>query len=171
MPYLSTDNRRIPMYDTPEETISLYRIDTSTSLLIPEVKQTGIHAGFPSPATDYMQERIDLNRALIKNPASTFIADVTGDCMIDVFVANPCRVIVDRSETPCNNDIVIATLEGEFMVRLFEQKNGMLRLLPQNARKRYQPIVVREGMDFEIWGVVTQILIDPRVRHFYDRFS
>src|SRR5947209_17360358 len=84
--------------------------------------ETALPAGFPSPALDYMEERIDLSRELIDHPLSTFIVECTGDSMMGAFIPPKARLIVDRSLTAENGSIVVAVLSGEFTVK-FLRKN------------------------------------------------
>lgn len=120
---------------------------------------SAIPAGFPSPAADYMMEEIDLGKELMPRPLSTFIIKVTGDSMIDAHILPESKLVVDRSIKPRNNSIVVATINGEFTVKRFIKNSSGIRLMPANPR--YQPIPITEGMEFAVWGVVTQILIDP----------
>src|SRR6478735_12754878 len=83
-----------------------------------------VQAGFPSPAMDYMEERIDLNKEFIKHPLATFIVECTGDSMINAFIPPKARLIVDRSVSAKNGDIVLAVLNGEFTVK-YLRKNDL----------------------------------------------
>lgn len=78
-----------------------------------------VAAGFPSPATDYMQEPINLNEELIRHPSATYMIRVEGDSMVDVFIPNNALLIVDRALTVKNNDIILASLDGEFTVKSY----------------------------------------------------
>lgn len=120
---------------------------------------SSVAAGFPSPAADYMMEEIDLGKELIPKPLSTFVVRVTGDSMIDAHIPPNARLVVDRSLKPRNNSIVVAVVNGEFTVKRFFKNSSGIRLMPAN--KKYQPIPITEGMEFSVWGIVTQILIDP----------
>ncbi len=148
--------------DSPNDVIKVYRVDVERSVLIEMISDSGVHAGFPSPATDYLQEKIDLNKLLIRNPSATFITDCSGDSMIDAFIARKCRLIVDRSEIPCHDDLLLVTVDGGFLVRRLEVKDGKRRLHPCNQAKNYPVVELSRETDYEFWGVVTQILIDPR---------
>ena len=116
-------------------------------------------AGFPSPANDYLEERIDLNREIIKHPLSTFIIDCEGDSMINAFIPPKCRLLVDRSVKPKNGDIVLAILNGDFTVKYFKKNDHKCWLVPAN--KKYRDIEITQKMDMQVWGVVIQILINP----------
>jgi DNA polymerase V len=117
-------------------------------------------AGFPSPALDYMEERIDLNEIFIKHPLATFIVECTGDSMIEAFIPPKAKLIVDRSLTPKNGDIVLAVVNGEFTVKFLKKNDIKCLLVPAN--RKYQDIKFEEGMTMEIWGVVTTILTDVK---------
>ena len=128
------------------------------TLVIPYV-QNKVKAGFPSPANDYLEERIDLNREMIKHPLSTFIIDCEGDSMINAFIPPKCRLLVDRSVKPKNGDIVLAILNGDFTVKYFKKNDLKCWLIPAN--KKYRDIEITQEMDMQVWGVVIQILINP----------
>ncbi|MDQ6902449.1 MAG: translesion error-prone DNA polymerase V autoproteolytic subunit [Bacteroidota bacterium] len=119
-----------------------------------------VKAGFPSPAQDYIEDRIDLNDLFIKHPHSTFIVECSGDSMIDAFIPPKAKLIVDRSLTANNGDIVLAVLNGEFTVKYPQKNFAKTKLIPAN--KKYHDIEMQEGMQMEVWGVVTGIMIDPK---------
>jgi DNA polymerase V len=112
-----------------------------------------ISAGFPSPADDYIEKKLDLNEHLIKHPAATFFVRVSGDSMSDASIKSGDILIVDRALLPKNNSIIIAILDGEFTVKRIKIKNNEYYLEPAN--KKYSSIKITEDMDFESWGVVT----------------
>ena len=115
-----------------------------------------VSAGFPSPATDYMESKLDLNEYLIKHPAATFIVKAKGSSMIDVGILSEDLLIVDRSIIPKNNDIVIASIFGDLTVKRFQKKENSLFLLSANSD--YPSIQVKEEMECFIWGIVTYII-------------
>ena len=115
-----------------------------------------VSAGFPSPATDYMENKLDLNEYLIKQPASTFIVKAKGLSMTDAGILSGDLLIVDRSITPKNNDIVIASIFGDLTVKKLQKKENSLFLLSANSD--YPSIQVKEEMECFIWGVVTYII-------------
>ncbi len=114
--------------------------------------QSSVQAGFPSPATDHIEKFLDLNEHLIEKPAATFFVRVSGDSMKDAGIHDGDLIIVDRSKTPVNNSIVLAIVNGEFTVKRLNKKGDQIQLCPEN--KNYSPITIKEGMDFEVWGVV-----------------
>ncbi|WP_394700531.1 LexA family protein [Thiomicrorhabdus sp.] len=110
-------------------------------------------AGFPSPAEDYVETRLDLNEKLIRNQEATFLLRVQGDSMRDVGILDGDILIVDRSVTPADGKIVIAALDGDLTVKRLKIRDGRTWLLPENPD--YRPIEIREESDMVIWGVVT----------------
>ncbi|MEE3717957.1 translesion error-prone DNA polymerase V autoproteolytic subunit [Tumidithrix elongata RA019] len=115
-----------------------------------------VSAGFPSPAEDYIEGRLDLNRYLVKHPAATFFVRVTGDSMIDAGIHPGDLLIVDRAIAPTNGKIVIAVLNGELTVKRVRQSKQKLLLIPENPQ--YPSLEIRSEMDFQIWGVVTNVI-------------
>ena len=115
-----------------------------------------IKAGFPSPADDYIEKKLDLNEYLIKHPAATFFVRVEGESMIDAGIHSGDILIVDKSIEVKDNNIVIAAINGEFTVKRISKKNGKLFLLPEN--NSFQPIEVSIEEDFSIFGVVTCVI-------------
>ena len=121
--------------------------------------RANVPAGFPSPALDYLEERIDLNKELIKHPLSTFIVDCEGTSMINAFIPPKARLVVDKSITPKNGDIVLAVLNGEFTVKYLKKNEHKCWLVPAN--KKYKEIEITAEMNMQVWGVVVAILINP----------
>lgn len=130
----------------------LFRADTAT--ILPLIfADGGIRAGFPSPAQDYISESIDLNRTLIKHPASTFYARVIGDSMIDEGINEGDILIIDRSIEADHGDLAVCCLDGEFTLkRLCLNRGDRIYLMPAN--RKYRPIEVTRENDFMVWGVV-----------------
>lgn len=115
-----------------------------------------IHAGFPSPAADYMKGFIDLNRELVRHPESTFFGRVVGDSMADADVHEGDVIVIDKSLSPSDGDMVVCFLDGEFCLKYISLRKDGLWLLPGN--RRYSPIHVSEGSNFTAWGVVTYVI-------------
>ncbi len=113
-------------------------------------------AGFPSPADDYIEERLDLNEKLIRNKEATFLLVVQGDSMQNIGIKDGDTLIVDRSLEPKDGKIVIAALDGELTVKRLSMKSTGTWLVPENDD--YPPILVREESDIVIWGVVTSAI-------------
>lgn len=112
-----------------------------------------VAAGFPSPAEDYIEARLDLNDKLIRNKEATFLLSVQGDSMKDVGIMDGDILVVDRSIEPQDGKIVIAALDGELTVKRLSIKSTGTWLVPENDD--YPPIAVKEEADIVIWGVVT----------------
>lgn len=115
-----------------------------------------VSAGFPSPADDYLEGKLDLNDFLITNPAATFLVRVTGDSMIDAGIHSGDLLIVDRSLMPSDRNIVIAVINGELTVKRLRYKKNQLFLYAEN--KEYKPIEITQEMNFEVWGVVKTVV-------------
>jgi DNA polymerase V len=115
-----------------------------------------VSAGFPSPADDYLEGKLDLNDALIRNPAATFFVRVTGDSMIEAGIYSEDILVVDRSLNPKDGSIVIAVIDGELLVKRLIMQKGKVYLVPEN--KYYSPIEIKDEMAFEVWGVVTTVI-------------
>jgi DNA polymerase V len=115
-----------------------------------------VSAGFPSPAEDYIEGRLDLNRHLIKHPAATFFVRVAGDSMIGAGIHPGDILVVDRALEPQDSNVVIAVIDGELTVKRISQRHGKLFLVPDN--KAYEPLEIVEAMEFEVWGVVTSVI-------------
>lgn len=115
-----------------------------------------VRAGFPSPADDYIERHLDLNRHLIKHPAATFFVTASGDSMNGAGIASGDMLVVDRSIEAIHGKIVIAAIRGELTVkRLFRQAERVM-LLPENSQ--YKPIDITDSEDVVIWGVVTHVI-------------
>jgi DNA polymerase V len=113
-------------------------------------------AGFPSPAEDYSEKRIDLNHQLVKHPAATFFIRVVGDSMTGAGIQSGDVLVVDRSERPKDGTVVVAAVNGELVVkRLRRGKEGM-GLLSENPD--YGPVPVDEGTEVKVWGVVKHVI-------------
>ena len=123
---------------------------------LPGMAQSGIHAGFPSPATDYMTQAIDLNKELVRHPAATFYGRVVGDSMIDAGVDEGDILVIDKSLEAREGDMAVCFVDGEFTLKHLHFHEGGLTLRPAN--KNYPEIEVGEGMDFTMWGVVTYVI-------------
>lgn len=115
-----------------------------------------VAAGFPSPADDHLDAKIDLNEFLIKHPASTFFVKVKGDSMIKAGIHSGDILVVDRSLDPKDKKIVVAVVNGEFTVKRVSRKANKLYLVSENDS--YKPIEIKEDMDFEIWGIVIHVI-------------
>jgi DNA polymerase V len=117
-----------------------------------------VPAGFPSPAEDYVEGRIDLNRDLIKHPLSTFYIRVSGDSMVGAGILPGALLVVDRAVEAHDGHVVVARINDELCVkRLSLSDEGQIWLLSEN--ELYPPIEITEGMDFEVWGRVVYSIL------------
>ena len=113
--------------------------------------------GFGAAADDYMERGVDLNEQLIRNKPATFFMRVSGDAMTGAGIFNGDIVIVDRSVKAASGKVVIATLNGEMLIRRLEKTFNKLRLVPETPK--LAPIDVDiSGAEFSIWGVVTYVI-------------
>lgn len=112
-----------------------------------------IPAGFPSPAEDFLEKRLDLNEYLIKNKSATFLIKVHGDSMVNAGIFDGDILVIDRSVQPSSGKIVLGVLNGEFTIKRIEKRKNKLFLIPEN--EAFNQIEVTTEMDFKIWGVVT----------------
>lgn len=132
-----------------------YCPDTSTRRELP-VAGGEVKAGFPSPADDFLDTPLDLNRELVHNPASTFFVRVAGDSMTGDGIDDGDLLIVDKSVEAYDNCIAICYVDGEFTVKRVKMERDGAWLLPSNPH--YKPIRVDPGDDFMIWGVVRHVV-------------
>lgn len=134
---------------------AVYRPDQTTEYKLP-LFLAPVSAGFPSPAEDYIEGNLDLNKYLIKNPAATFFVKVSGNSMIDASIHNGDILVVDRSLEPADRKVVIAVFNGELTVKRIKATGGRVVLISEN--KDYSPLQVEEEMNFEVSGVVTNVI-------------
>ena len=114
-----------------------------------------VQCGFPSPAADYVEQRIDLNDLLIRHPSATYFVKAAGDSMIEAGISDGDLLVVDSSRTPEHGDIVIAAVHGEFTVKRL-QLRPRVQLNPMNSA--YSPIIVGSEDNLDVFGVVTYIV-------------
>jgi len=112
-----------------------------------------VSAGFPSPAADYEDKRLDINEFLIRNPVSTFFFAVEGDSMQGAEIFDGDILVVDKSIRPRHGHVVIAFVNGERLVKRLFRRGGRVALLAENPV--YPALEVEEGMELVVWGVVT----------------
>jgi DNA polymerase V len=118
--------------------------------------QEGISAGFPSPADDFKELRISIDREVVKNEEATFYARVSGESMQGAGMDDGDLLVIDRSLEPQNNKIAVCFIDGEFTVKRLRVEKDCVYLLPENPK--YQPIKVTEENELIIWGVVTYVV-------------
>jgi DNA polymerase V len=130
-----------------------------TRLRLPLVS-ANVEAGFPSPADDHLERGIDLNEELVRNPAATFYVRVKGESMRDAGIHPGDLLMIDRSVSPVDRQIVVAMIDGEFTVKRFRKRNGKITLEAENPA--FQAIEVGEDQELTIWGAVTYIIHQAR---------
>ena len=132
--------------------LEIHSIDISTSLPL-QYADEGIRAGFPSPAQDYMEQAIDLNKEIIKHPASTFYGRVVGDSMRDENIEEGDILVIDKSLELMDDDLAVCFIDGEFTVKRVRLETDAAWLIPANPD--YPRIKVTADNDFIVWGIVT----------------
>jgi len=145
---------------SPESATSLIKAASSLTSLPRPIYSGRVSAGqsrFPSPAQDYEQEELDLNKHLITNPPATFFYRVGNsyDSMIDVGILPDALLIVDRSITPKSSHIVLAEVDKELVVKRLYKWKGIIELRSENRERNYPPITFKEGEELIVFGVVT----------------
>jgi len=116
----------------------------------------GVSAGFPSPADDYVSESLDLNEYIIEQRDTTFFVRAKGNSMIGAGIHDGDLLAVNRAKVPTHRKIVIAIVDGEFLVKRLYKRAGRVRLLAENPE--FQPIDFQDGQELVIWGVVTGVV-------------
>ncbi len=133
----------------------VYSPDQSTECSQP-LFAVNVPAGFPSPADDYKQEKLDLNKYLISNPAATYFVRVAGDSMLGAGIHSGDLLVVDRSIEPRDKKVVIANVNGELTVKRIRIRKNKITLEPENDD--YPTQNIEPETEFEIWGVVTNVI-------------
>lgn len=137
------------------ENVDFYSAIVESELELPFVS-SGISAGFPSPADDFIDTGIDLNKELIKNPYSTFYGRVRGDSMKDLGIHNGDLLVIDKSLEPQNGKIAVCYIDGEFTVKTIKIEDDCCWLVPAN--ENYKPIKVTADNNFIVWGIVINVI-------------
>jgi len=119
-----------------------------------------ISAGSPSPTDDFIEEALELNDLLVRNPPATFMMRVAGHSMEQAGICDGDLLLVDRSLEARPGDIVIAYLNGELTVKHVERRGPTLALVAAN--EGFPPIEITEEMDFAVWGIVTHVIRSVR---------
>ena len=138
-----------------DQKLTFFNPNFDSKIKIPFMKG-GVSAGFPSPAADFMENNIDLNKELSENPLATFYIKDKGNSMINAGINDKDVLVVDRSIEPRNNAIAICFIDGEFTVKRIQVAQDCLYLMPENPN--YQPIKVTEENQLIIWGMVTYVI-------------
>lgn len=117
---------------------------------------SGIKAGFPSPAADFEENKISLDKALVKNRETTFYAKASGCSMTGAGIDDGDILVIDRSLEPINNKIAVCLIDGEFTVKRIKKEENTLFLMPENSN--YKPIKIDLHNEFVVWGIVTYVI-------------
>ena len=118
--------------------------------------EQGISAGFPSPADDFKEVRISLDKELVKNQESTFYARVSGDSMLEAGIDDGDLLVIDKSLNPENGKIAVCFIDGDFTVKRIVKEKGKLYLKAEN--KKYKSMEIKEGNELIIWGIVEYVI-------------
>lgn len=135
--------------------IDIYIRNDITECFLPYIEQ-GVSAGFPSPALDFEDLKIDLNRELIKHPMATYYGRVKGVSMRDAGIGDGDLLIIDKSIEPSDGKIAICFLDGDFTAKRIRIKDKTVILYPEN--EDYSPIKIGPDNDFIVWGIVTYVI-------------
>ena len=135
-----------------KKNLTIYKVDAESHLPLPYADE-GIRAGFPSPAQDYMELAIDLNKELIKHPTSTFYGRVVGDSMKDEGIEESDILVIDKSLELMDDDLAVCFIDGDFTVKRVRLESDAAWLVPSNVK--YPPIKVTKDNEFMVWGIVT----------------
>lgn len=133
----------------------VYGVELKTKVPLP-LFSCGVSAGFPSPADDYISQKLDINDLLIRNPAATFFVRAAGDSMTGVGINDNDILVVDRSLEPVHGKIIIAAINGELTVKRLVKTDQCCRLVAENPN--YPPIEITEDLSCVVWGIVTSVI-------------
>jgi len=134
--------------------LDIYSSEILSELKLPFVE--GISAGFPSPADDFLDATIDLNKELIKNKEATFYGKVRGNSMINAGLSNGDLLVIDKSLEPRNGKIAVCYIDGEFTVKRIKIEEDVVWLVAEN--ENYKPIKITTDNNFIVWGIVTTVI-------------
>jgi len=141
-------------YLTAHSNIEFFNFCNETVLELPLAND--ISAGFPSPAEEYLELSLDLNKALIDNPSSTFFGRVKGHSMRDAGIFDGDIIVIDKSLNPTNGQKAVCYIDGEFTLKTLKVDKSGVWLMPANAD--FKPLRITEENDFMVWGIVTYVI-------------
>jgi DNA polymerase V len=139
---------------TTHKNIDFYNSDALSEMPLPLAE--GISAGFPSPAEEYLELSLDLNKALIKHPSATFFGRVKGQSMRDAGINEGDILVIDKSLSPSNGRKAVCYIDGEFTLKTLKVDKTGIWLMPANPD--FKPVRVTEENDFIVWGIVTYVI-------------
>lgn len=127
---------------------------------LPLLESPRAAAGFPSPAADYVEDALDLNKLLVRNAPATFFVRCRGCSLVDAGIHDGDILVVDRSLTPSGGKIVVAVLDGTLYVKRLRMLRGRQALVSENKAEseRYPPLYFDETQENTVWGVVTSVV-------------
>ena len=140
------------------QTMATFKRNKKQGYLIPMFSGK-VPAGFPSPADDHIEQHLDLNDLLISKPEATFLVRASGESMIQAGIFNQDILVVDRSRSAKHGDIVVASLDGELLVKRLFKHSGKLKLVSENLQ--FPEILISRDEELMIWGVVTYVIHKP----------
>lgn len=140
---------------TKQSKLKIYQPNADDTTQLPLVASS-VHAGFPSPAEDFIELKISLDRELIRNKEATFYARVEGTSMEDANIHDGDLLVIDRSITPQDAKVAVCYIDGEFTVKRLSIEADQIILVPEN--KKFSPIKITEDNEFIIWGIVTYVI-------------
>ncbi len=138
-----------------DKPLKIYMPDDRLPSDIPLAEST-VHAGFPSPADDFLEGSLDLNSLVIKHPEATFFARVEGDSMKDEGITEGDILVVDKAGEPYDGSLAVAYIDGEFTLKRVRMEPDRILLVPANPK--YPVIEIATGQDFAVWGVVKWVI-------------
>lgn len=142
--------RALPLVEV-SNVAAIYGVTKRKKLARP-LYEAGVSAGFPSPASDYIEKRLDLNEHLIKHEIATFFVRVSGDSMTGENIFAGDLLLVDRAEEMRNGHIIVARVENDFCVKKLRRVRGIVRLC--SANPLFPDVVITAETDWEPWGRV-----------------
>lgn len=141
--------------DAPEEKLRFYQPLFDSTVEIP-MAESGVHAGFPSPADDFLEGSLDLNKLVIRHPEATFFARVEGDSMKDEEITEGDILVVDKAVQPCDGCLAVSYIDGEFTLKRVRIEPDRILLVPANPA--YRTIEISPDNEFAVWGVVRWVI-------------
>jgi len=139
---------------TVNQPLEFYQSNPDTEHSLPFAE--GISAGFPSPAEEYIELSLDLNKTLVPHPNSTFFGRVKGHSMRDAQIYDGDILIIDKSISPANGKQAVCYIDGEFAIKTLKVDKSGVWLMPANSE--YKPMKITEDNDFVVWGIVTYVI-------------
>jgi DNA polymerase V len=146
-------------HPTPQDgqkTNGIYPIMFETPPVLIPLMSHRIPAGFPNPADDYIEDRIDLNKHLILHREATFVLRVSGWSMINAGIHDGDEIIVDRALTPRHGNVIVAVVNNDLTIKRLHYTEQGIRLVPENPD--FPDIIIKPDEELQIWGVVTRVL-------------